>query len=300
MAVLLFLFGLHAIITTCEASFAPTFEASVFCNTSMNYTANSSFDTNLHTLLSTLTSHTEINYGFYNFSQGHDSDKVYAIGLCTGDLKPDDCRSCLNSSQAILTQLCPNQKEAIKWEEKCMVRYSNRSIFRTMETSPYWPMHNNNNATTDVEEFNKVLGGLLRNLRDKAAGGDSCRKYATDTAIVASFQTIYGLMQCTPDLSKQDCADCLDWTISDIRRFSEDRVGALVLRPSCNVRYEIYPFYDATAILDPAPPPASLSLHQGKFHCYTYCSYWFTFGDILVRLFFYSLIWTCVFTKYKK
>jgi len=264
MTVLLFLFGLHAIFTTSEASFGPNFEASKYCITSMNYTANSTFNTNLHTLLSTLTSHTEINYGFYNFSQGHDSDKVYAIGLCTGDLKPDDCRSCLNSSQAILTQLCPNQKEAIKWEEKCMVRYSNRSIVHTMESSPPYHMHNNNNAT-DLEEFNKVLGGLLRNLRDKAAGGDSRRKYATDTAIVARFQTIYGLMQCTPDLSTQDCSDCLDWSISSIRRVSKDRVGAVVLRPSCNVRYEIYPFYDPTTILDPAPPPASLSLLQGKF-----------------------------------
>ena len=151
-----------------------------------------------------------------------------------------------------------------------------------------------NNGCGGVQQS---LGGLLRSLRDKAAGGDSRRKYATDTAIVASFQTIYGLMQCTPDLSRQNCADCLDWTISSIRRVSKDRLGAVSFQPSCNVRYEIYPFYDPTIILDPAPPPASLSLHQGKFHSYTYYSYCYNFADILVRLFFHSLIWTCVFTK---
>ncbi|KAK7374326.1 hypothetical protein VNO80_07754 [Phaseolus coccineus] len=253
-SLLFFLFWLHAIMTTCEAGFRPDFQTSKFCNSNMNYTANSTFNTNLHTLLSTLTSHTEIDYGFYNFSQGQNSDKVYAIGLCRGDLKVDECRSCLNSSQANLTQLCPNQKEAISWEEKCMLHYSNRSIFHTMETYPFYYMHNANNAT-DVDEFNKVLGGLLRNLREKTAGGDSRHKYATDTAIVANFQPIYGLMQCTPDLSRQDCGDCLDWSISSIRRYSKDRVGALVLLPSCNVRFEIYQFY-------PALPPASLSLHQ--------------------------------------
>ncbi|KAL9297002.1 hypothetical protein ACSQ67_022898 [Phaseolus vulgaris] len=262
---LFFLFWLHVIMTACEDSFGPDFGASKICISSMNYTANSTFNTNLHTLLSTLTSHTEINYGFYNFSHGQNSDKVYAIGLCRGDLKVDECRSCLNSSQANLRQLCPNQKEAISWEEKCMLRYSNRPIFHTMDTSPPYYMHNTYNAT-DVDEFNKVLGGLLRNLREKAAGGDSRRKYATDTAIVANFQPINGLMQCTPDLSRQDCGDCLDWSISTLPKFAKDKVGALVLLPSCNLRFEIYEFYNSTAILDPplppALPPAPLSLHQ--------------------------------------
>ena len=269
---LFFLFWLHVIMTACEDSFGPDFGASKICISSMNYTANSTFNTNLHTLLSTLTSHTEINYGFYNFSHGQNSDKVYAIGLCRGDLKVDECRSCLNSSQANLRQLCPNQKEAISWEEKCMLRYSNRPIFHTMDTSPPYYMHNTYNAT-DVDEFNKVLGGLLRNLREKAAGGDSRRKYATDTAIVANFQPINGLMQCTPDLSRQDCGDCLDWSISTLPKFAKDKVGALVLLPSCNLRFEIYEFYNSTAILDPplppALPPAPLSLHQGIITLFT-------------------------------
>ncbi|XP_068487671.1 cysteine-rich receptor-like protein kinase 10 isoform X2 [Phaseolus vulgaris] len=258
---LFFLFWLHAIMTACETTFGPDFGTSKFCDSSMNYTANSTFSTNLHTLLSTLTSHKEINYGFYNFSHGQNSDKVYAIGLCRGDLKVDECRSCINSSQANLRQLCPNQKEAIKWEEKCMLRYSNRPIFHTMETSPPYYTNNDENATK-VDEFNKVLGGLLRNLREKAAGGDSRRKYATDTAFVDNFQPIHGLMQCTPDLSRQDCGDCLDWSISAIPTFAKDKVGALVLLPSCNLRFEIYNFYNSTVILDPPLPPASLPLHQ--------------------------------------
>lgn len=36
-------------------------------------------------------------YGFYNFSNGQDLDKVYTFGLCRGDKKKqDELRSCLN------------------------------------------------------------------------------------------------------------------------------------------------------------------------------------------------------------
>lgn len=61
------------------------------------FTANRTYHTNLNTLLSNLTSNKGIDYGFYNLSYGKNTDKVYAIGLCRGDVKPDECRSCLNN-----------------------------------------------------------------------------------------------------------------------------------------------------------------------------------------------------------
>jgi hypothetical protein len=101
-----------------------------------NYTTNSTYQHNLNTVLTTLTSNTEITYGFYNFTYGIDNNKVYAIGLCRGDVNPQNCRQCLNNSRYLLTQSCPNKKEAIGWTDGCMLRYSNRSIFGLMETIP--------------------------------------------------------------------------------------------------------------------------------------------------------------------
>lgn len=226
-----FLCCLYVMMAICEGSFFPEFENRKSCtNDGNNYTANITYHTNLDTLLFNLSSNTQIDYGFYTFSYGLDTDKVYAIGLCRGDLKPDECRSCLNYSIVSLTQFCPNQKEAIAWDAQCMLRYSNRSIFGAMEASPPYYMHNVNNAT-DVDEFNRKLSELLRNLRDKAASGDCRRKYATDTAIVANFATIYGLVQCTPDLSSQDCSGCVYWSTLDIPRFFKDKVGGIVLDP---------------------------------------------------------------------
>ncbi|XP_068489823.1 cysteine-rich receptor-like protein kinase 10 isoform X3 [Phaseolus vulgaris] len=226
-------------------------------NNKGNYTAESTYQTNLNTLLSNLTSNTQINYGFYNFSYGQNSDEVNAIGLCRGDVMPDECRSCLNDARDNLTQLCPNQKEAILYHDKCMLRYSNRSIFGLMETKPSYYMYNTNNATESSDEFNRVLQNLLRELKDKAASGDSRRKYATDDNTTSNFQAIYGLVQCTPDLTQTDCNDCLDEAIKQIPTCCDEKRGGRVVGPSCNIRYEDYRFYEQTTIIDPETPPPS-------------------------------------------
>jgi len=166
-------------LTTATTDTANKFQ--YFCdqnNDRGNYTTNSTYNTNLNTLLSTLTSNREINYGFYNSSYGNNTDKVNAIGLCRGDVKPNDCQNCLKNSTVLLTQHCQNRKEAIGWynDEECMLRYSNRSIFGLNEIGPAYFVWNTNNATNEVE-FNKVVKIMLDSLRNRAASGDSDLKY---------------------------------------------------------------------------------------------------------------------------
>ncbi|KAK4258881.1 hypothetical protein QN277_005280 [Acacia crassicarpa] len=221
-------------------------------NANGNYTANSAYQTNLNNLLSNIASNTEIDYGFYNFSFGQNSDKVNAIGLCRGDVAPDLCRSCLNDSRTQLTQLCPNQMEAIGFYDNCMLRYSNRSIFNTVENSPDFCLLNVNNAT-DVDQFNGALRNLLDGLSSRASSGNSLRKFATGSAEGPNFQTLFGLVQCTPDLSLVQCSDCLVKVISDLPGCSGGKIGGRILRPSCNFRYENYRFYNAT---DDSTPPS--------------------------------------------
>ncbi|KAK7357553.1 hypothetical protein VNO80_16842 [Phaseolus coccineus] len=225
-----------------------------------NYTINSTYHNNLNTLLSTLSSHTQINYGFYNFSYGQNSDKVNAIGLCRGDVKPDECRSCLNDSALTITQLCPNQKEALLWlnTNKCLLRYSHRTIFGVMESSPGFYLSNTNNVT-EADKFNQALSNLMRNLTVVAASGDSRLKYAEDSAIATNFKTVYGLVQCTPDLYETDCNRCLDGAILEIPSCCGNKMGGRVLRPSCNIRFESAIFYDQTPKLDPDVTPPSPS-----------------------------------------
>ncbi|XP_027937052.1 cysteine-rich receptor-like protein kinase 10 isoform X2 [Vigna unguiculata] len=247
-------------------------------NNGGNYTADSTYQTNLNTLLSNLTSNTQIDYGFYNFSYGENSDTVNAIGLCRGDVEPDECRSCLSDARDNLTQLCPNQKEAILYHDRCMLRYSNRSIFGLMETQPSYYMLNVNNAT-EVYQFNQVLNNLLRILTGMAASGDSRRKYAAANAndTTTNFQAVYGLVQCTPDLTQTQCNDCLDQAISQIPTCCNDKIGGRVVEPSCNIRYEDYRFYEQTTIIDPETPPPTVNTSTGG-----------TYHYILVRVFVFA------------
>ncbi|XP_058725198.1 cysteine-rich receptor-like protein kinase 29 isoform X2 [Vicia villosa] len=237
-----------------------------FCdqsNNKANYTANSTYHKNLNTVLTTLTSNTDINYGFYNFSFGENNDKVYSIGLCRGDLLTNDCRSCLSGSRDNLTSVCPNQREAIFWSqnERCMLRYSDRLIFGIMEDVPTFHS-NNENDSADVNLSNEVVTTLLNNLTSKAVKGDSRLKYAAGSLPGPTVEIIYGLVQCTPDLSEKKCNSCLVESLQQIPSCCKGKIGGRVVRPSCNMRFETsYEFYDTspTASSSSPPPPSALS-----------------------------------------
>ncbi|XP_041017375.1 putative receptor-like protein kinase At4g00960 [Juglans microcarpa x Juglans regia] len=236
--------------------FAPTLAQLVpyACSDKGNYTSNSTYRANLNTVLASMSSNTNISYGFYNFSVGENSGKVNAIALCRGDIGTDDCRSCVNASSQDLLQKCPDQKEAIIYYTECMVRYSNRYIFGVLEGSPF-PFSSILNAS-DVDAFTQVLGPLLGRLKKLAAAGNSTRKFAVGSETAQDFQTIHALLMCTPDLDELDCKSCLEQCTAAV--FSSccyGRQGGRYVSPSCELRYETYSFYDPTA---EAPPPSLL------------------------------------------
>ncbi|CAL2228042.1 unnamed protein product [Prunus armeniaca] len=91
------------------------------CSDTGTYTAGDEYQENLNSVLSSFSSNTQNNSGFYSSSRGQDSNKVNAIALCRGDLLQDSCQACLNDSTDSLLQNCSTQKEAIIWAERCMV-----------------------------------------------------------------------------------------------------------------------------------------------------------------------------------
>jgi hypothetical protein len=222
-----------------------------------NYTTNSNFHRNLRSLLSSLDLNIQIDQGFYNISVGQTGpEQVNAIALCRGDDDVNKCRSCIGIVVGKILQVCPNQKEAMVVYITCMLRYSNRSIFGVMEDRPLSHL-NNRDSVTDVDQFNQVLLTLVRRLRSTAASGNSLRKFATGTELIAGFRTLYGLVQCTPDLSKQQCDYCLSVAFREIAVCCGGKQGAIIITPSCNIRFEVYPFFGVTpATLQSPPPPA--------------------------------------------
>ncbi|PQQ09727.1 cysteine-rich receptor-like protein kinase 10 [Prunus yedoensis var. nudiflora] len=266
---LFFLSPILFLISTQSLAQPPDFRSYSCSSEKGNYTTDSTYQTNLNTLLTSLSSpfNNGNGYGFYNSSYGENADEVHAIGLCRGDVTGDTCRACLSNSTQKLTQLCPNQKEAFGFYDECMLRYANCSIYRAMETSPAFWLWNPYNVSSDVDGFYQELRRLLEDLSGQAAANGSLRKFAEGTTTTPNFQTIYGIAQCTPDLAEEVCSDCLVGAMGDIPKCCQGKQGGRVVRPSCNVRYESSRFYDPTTVpplpssspplSSPPPPPLS-------------------------------------------
>ncbi|XP_038883236.1 putative receptor-like protein kinase At4g00960 [Benincasa hispida] len=231
-----------------------------------NFASNSTYKANLNHVLSSIANAKDTGSGFYTSSYGENSDKASAIGLCRGDVKSDVCRSCLNDSIYLLTQLCPRQKEAIGWFNNCMLRYSSRSIFGAVETGPHflsWAAIN----ITEEALFSQKLKTLLDSLKNNTSSGGSIKKYATGNIGARGLWTIYGLLQCTPDLSQLQCDECLKSALQAFPPCCSE--GTTVFLPSCNARYELYLFYDPSAESQPPlsvvfSPSTSTKSTEGK------------------------------------
>ncbi|XP_022950178.1 putative receptor-like protein kinase At4g00960 [Cucurbita moschata] len=223
------------------------------CSNTGNYTANSIYKQNLDTLLSSIASNTQIDYGFYNFSAGQQSDRVNAIALCLADLTVEKCRSCLATSTRRILQDCPNQKEAIGWYTDCMIRYSNASIFRIGNDRVIGPAFVSGQKASDIDGFNKALSSLLQTLRNRAAAGDSRHKFAVGEIAAPNLDNIFGFLQCTPDLSAVDCNNCL---MKATERVPNGSTGTRIFSTSCFLRYETNDIFYNT-LPPPPPPPAA-------------------------------------------
>ncbi|KAJ1381611.1 Serine-threonine/tyrosine-protein kinase, catalytic domain [Sesbania bispinosa] len=228
------------------------------CSTNSTTTANSAFQLHLKTLLSSLSSNATATTEFYNttVTGRSPSDTVYGLFMCRGDVAPALCRQCVVNATQRLVSECSLSKQAVIWYDECTVRYSNRSFFSTVDTRPRLGLLNTANISNQ-ESFMRLLFQTINKTADEAANSSiGSKKYATNQATISGFQSLYCLAQCTPDLSPQDCRRCLSGVIGDLPWCCQGKQGGRVLYPSCNVRYELYPFYRNTTSPSPTPTPS--------------------------------------------
>ncbi|CAA3005581.1 receptor kinase At4g00960 [Olea europaea subsp. europaea] len=230
------------------------------------YTRNSTYERNLDTSLSSVPPNIDAN-GFYNASTGENPDRVNIIALCRADLQPSQCRDYVENATAEILLRCPYKKRAILWHEFCMVRYSNEAIFGTLAISPMRPSHSRENVT-NTEVFYWQLNVLLNSLQEHAAFNSLPKKFAASTWTVndTNHPSISAFEQCTPDITPEECGDCLNKSAQRIRECCEGAKGVRVLTPSCYLRFETDtdPFYNASMVeavpqppTPPMPPPPS-------------------------------------------
>lgn len=243
------------------------------CSDETSYFSGSTFEANLKLLLTFLSSNATKNNGFYNFTAGHDSpDVAYGLSLCRGDCSSDICQTCVSeATKAILTQ-CPKAKEAVIWYDECMVRYVHQSFIATNNETLGFQFGNPSSVKEDAG-FKQVLDSTLSDLINRASNvtvshnKHAIRGFATQIVNYTSVQTLYGLAQCTPDLSGNDCSHCLREAIRFLPQCCDKKQGGRVLLYSCNFRYEMYSFFsilDSAASHSPLPSPTPTSLQNYK------------------------------------
>lgn len=235
----------------------PNFLYQVCSNNS--FTPNNTYQVDLRTLFSSLSSKANGNIQFFNntITGTNPSDTVYGLFMCRGDIPSQLCHQCVgNATKRLSTHTqCSLSIEAVMYYDECMVRYSNRSFFSTITMAAGYVLASPTNMT-DQERFNRLLYDTLNKTADDAANSATgAKKFATREANISIFQNLYCLAQCTPDLSQRDCRSCLNSLInSDLPRCCAGTQGGRVLYPNCIIRFEIYPFYRSLS-LAPTPTP---------------------------------------------
>nr|TKS07816.1 hypothetical protein D5086_0000108560 [Populus alba] len=241
------------------------------CSNDTTYTRNSTFQTNLILLLFSLLSDAPRNNlnGFYNSSIGLDPDDVYGMFLCRGDVDKNTCQICVALAAKEAIQRCPVQKVVVLWYDLCLLRYSNRAFFATMDQDPgVFMFKSDQNIADEPERFNRLVATTMNYTVTQATIATSGGKKFAVGEYFTKSPNLYSLAQCTPDLSSSDCNRCLRIAISILPSCCSQRPGVSILYPSCNVRYETFKFYNITTVAakPPPPPPSPLTRPKGKGH----------------------------------
>ncbi|KAG2291602.1 hypothetical protein Bca52824_038271 [Brassica carinata] len=233
------------------------------CPNNGGFTPNGTYDANRRLILSSLPSNVTAQKGlFYNGSIGQEPNRVYVTGMCMPGSDPVDCSGCIKTASDGLLERCPNQTEAYSWPGDptlCHVRYSNTSFLGSLGLIPRASITNGANVTSDLEEFRKIWEDLVVRMVDAASSNDS--HYTANTAALTPFQDIYAMMQCTLDLSSDDCKTCLRRSASEYSQpCCNTKQGTRIVRPSCYFRMELYMFSKASFVNFTAasPPPVAV------------------------------------------
>jgi len=196
----------------------------------------------------------------YSTSTGNDLDRIYAQYMCINYITLDSCSTCITAASQDIMQVCPGDKEAVVWEELCQLRYSNQSFLGHLDVSGNIGRDNKKDVE-NPEQFRLVVNETLSDLTKQVAFNASANMYATRQAAFTNTETLYALMQCSTDLSPDDCNTCLRVAMENIPSCCDASRGGRVLSRSCYLRYELYAFYEGANETSKSPVP-------GKSKCF--------------------------------
>ncbi|KAE9460347.1 hypothetical protein C3L33_07749, partial [Rhododendron williamsianum] len=136
-------------------------------STTSTYAPNSTYQANLNTLFSVLSSNSNnASNGFYSFTAGRSPPNIaYGLFLCRGDVATAACRDCVEYATGDVIERCPWSKGATIWYDECMLRYSNASLDMAVSfVDGGGGVISKLQNVTNASRLHEVLGEVLRTL----------------------------------------------------------------------------------------------------------------------------------------
>lgn len=212
------------------------------CSGSAYFASDGPYESNLQKL-STFLYYKTPAQGFGLGPLGYDQHPAYGLALCRGDVAAKDCRTCVKEAGEEIRKRCPYNQGAIIWYDNCLLKYSNEDFFGQIDEENKFCMWNVRDVS-DPKDFNQKTSDLLRQLAKEAFVTQTM--YAVgELELGESKELLYGLAQCTRDLSSIDCFKCLEAAIGQLPFCCDGKGGGRIVGGSCNIRYEVYPFFGA-------------------------------------------------------
>ncbi|RYR32492.1 hypothetical protein Ahy_A10g047047 isoform E [Arachis hypogaea] len=216
------------------------------CKNSTEESLTSGFKTNLNSVLSWLSSDAATSKGYNHTAIGTATgDAVYGLYDCRGDVTGTFCQFCVSTAASDIVQHCPNRSSAVIWYNYCILRYSNHDFFGNLTITPSWQFpgtKNTTNSTQELQEAETYMQSLIKNatvetnllyaMGEFNSGGSSGERY--------------GFVQCSRDLTSDQCRQCLNAMLDQVPKCCATKVGWQVLAPSCLIKYDDFMFYKIT------------------------------------------------------
>ncbi|KAI9112885.1 hypothetical protein K1719_016202 [Acacia pycnantha] len=223
---------------------------------------SSKYQSNLKSLVSLLSSDAATSNGFGNRTEGSDEeDMAYGLYLCRGDVNSSLCHSCVGDSSRLIQQHCPNNATALLWYPFCLLRYSNQYFFGNLTLKPRIPMFDASQNFSSAGEFDSdariLMNGLIQ------TGSETNLMYATHEFNINGTQKRYGWVQCSRDITSEECRTCLSNMLEDVVNCCEGKRVWRIFSPSCIVMYETQPFsVNDTGLIAPTSQPGDESSNR--------------------------------------
>ncbi|TVU34175.1 hypothetical protein EJB05_16005, partial [Eragrostis curvula] len=180
------------------------------------YAPGSTYLSNLKALYGVLVAKASTS-NFASGAVGEAPDAVYGVVLCRGDYGGAPCAESLQKAFANAVDkgfVCPLYKDVTIYYDQHMLRFSGDD-FRRRNVSgnsnrPAWVAWNMNNVTGAAgRSYGEKVRTLASAIVDAAARSPD--RYATGEVWFGreDVSKVYGLMQCWPEFTAEDCRSCL-------------------------------------------------------------------------------------------